>query len=102
LTKLQGQLKDDQTTQRDIQNAIRDLRQFDPNQAQFAGNDPLLAERIQAALGNLEQVELELRRKVDATGAGGTVRSPGNQPIPEGYLNAVAEYYRKLSQTKKQ
>jgi hypothetical protein len=99
LGQLQQQFKDDQNTQRDIQNVIRDLRQFDPT---HFTNDPLLAERIQAALANVEQVELELRRKVDATAGGGTVRSPGNQPIPEGYLDAVAEYYRKLSQTKKQ
>jgi hypothetical protein len=99
LGQLQQQLKDDPNTQRDIQNVIRDLRQFDP--AHYT-NDPLLGERIQAALANLEQAELELRRKVDAAGNGGAVRSPGNQPIPEGYLDAVAEYYRKLSQTKKQ
>jgi len=102
LNRLQTEFKDDQTTQHDIQNVIHDLRQFDPNQVQFLGNDPLLAQRIQAALANVEQVELELRRKIDDVGGGGTVRSPGNQPIPEGYLNAVAEYYRKLSQTKKQ
>jgi hypothetical protein len=98
LGQLQQQLKDDPTTQHDLQNVIRDLRQFEPG---HYTNDPMLNERIQAALASVEQVELELRRKVDALVGGGTVRSPGNQPIPEGYLDAVAEYYRKLSQTKK-
>ncbi len=99
LGQLQRQLKDDPDTQRDIANALRDLRPLDP--ARF-GNDPMLAERIRAALANLEQVELELRRMLDASGNGGTVRSPGNQPVPEGYLDAVAEYYRRLSRAKKQ
>ena len=98
---MQQQLKDDPSTQHDVQNVIRDLHQFDPAQ-QHMTNDPLLSERIQSALANLEQVELELRRKVDSANGGGAVRSPGNQPIPEGYLDAVAEYYRKLSQVKKQ
>ncbi len=98
LSQLQQQLKDDPTTQHDLQNVIRDLRQFEPG---HYTNDPMLNERIQAALANVEQVELELRRKVDALVGGGSVRSPGNQSIPEGYLDAVAEYYRKLSQTKK-
>jgi hypothetical protein len=99
LGQLQQQFKDDPNTQRDIQNVIRDMRLFDPS---LIANDPLLNDRIRAALANVEQVELELRRKVDSSTGGGTVRSPGNQPIPEGYLDAVAEYYRKLSQTKKQ
>ena len=57
-------------------------------------DDPLLSERIQAALAGVEQVEMELRRKVDETTGGGTVRSPGGEKVPEGYGAAVAEYYR--------
>ena len=73
---------------------MRDLHQLDPN---AYSNDPLLAERIQAAMAGLEQVEMELRRKVDTSGNGGTVRSPGNETVPQGYQDAVAEYFRKLS-----
>jgi hypothetical protein len=99
LGQLQRQLKDDPETGRDIQNAIRDLRSLDP--AHFT-NGAMLAERIQAAMASVEQVELELRRMLDASAADGTVRSPGNQPVPEGYLDAVAEYYRRLSRARKQ
>ena len=82
---------------RDIQGAIRDLRQWDP----FANsNDALLSERIHAALAGVEQVEMELRRKVDETTGGGTVRSPGGDKVPQGYADAVAEYFRKLSKSK--
>jgi hypothetical protein len=90
-------MKDDPATARDIQGAIRDLRQFDP----FTNsNDPLLIERIQAALAGVEQVEMELRRKVDETSGNGTVRSPSGQKVPEGFAKAVEEYYRKLSKSK--
>ena len=97
LTQLQQQLKDDTGTAKDIQELMRDLRQFDP----FTNsNDPLLNERIQSALAGVEQVEMELRRKVDDTTAGGSVRSPGGEKVPQGYADAVAEYYRKLSKSK--
>jgi hypothetical protein len=89
--------RDDPGTARDIQGVIRDLRQFDP----FTGsNDPLLNERIQAALAGVEQVEMELRRKVDSASGNGTVRSPGGEKVPEGFAKAVEEYYRKLSNKK--
>ena len=98
--QLQQQMKDDQGTQRDIQGLIRDLRNLDPA---HLTNDPLLNDRIRAALASEEQVEMELRRKVDTGGGnGGTVRSPGNEQIPQGYSDAVAEYFRKLSNKSKQ
>ena len=96
LQQLQQQLKDDPGTQHDIQGLLRDLRNLNP--ADF-NNDPLLNERINAALANVEQVEMELRRKVDDSTGGGSVRSPGSQPVPQGYSEAVAEYFRKLSKS---
>ena len=64
-------------------------------------NDPLLAERIQAALmSGVEQVEMELRRKVEEAAGNGSVRSPGGETVPQGYAGAVAEYFRKLSKSK--
>jgi hypothetical protein len=64
-------------------------------------NDPLLAERIHAALvSGVEQVEMELRRKVEETTGNGSVRSSGGETVPQGYADAVAEYFRKLSKSK--
>ncbi len=98
LQQLQQQMgKDDPNTARDIQGLMRDLRQFDPF---TMSNDPLLSERIQAALAGVEQVEMELRRKVDDTTGGGSVRSPGGERVPAGYADKVAEYYRKLGKSK--
>jgi hypothetical protein len=45
-------------------------------------------------------VEMELRRKVDDTSGGGSIRSPGSEPVPQGYADAVADYFRKLSKSK--
>jgi hypothetical protein len=66
-------------------------------------NDPLLADRInQALMGNVQQLEMELRRKVEEQNGSGSVRSPGNEKVPAGYADKVADYYRKLSNAKKQ
>ena len=95
LQQLQQQYKNDPSAQRDINNLIHDFRNFDPT---MLNNDPLLNQRIAAALANVEQVELELRRKVaDTAGGDGTIRSPGSEQIPPGYSGPVAEYYRRLS-----
>jgi hypothetical protein len=96
LQQLQQQLKDDPNMQRDIQGLVRDLRQFDPL---HYTDDPLLNQRILAAMASVEQVEIELRRKLDQSG-GGAVRSPGSEPVPQGYSDAVADYFRKLSKQK--
>jgi hypothetical protein len=90
-------MRDDPATARDIQNLVRDLRQWEPFRG---GNDPVLIERMAAAMAGVEQVEMELRRKVDDSSGGGNVRSPGSDPVPEGYSEAVYEYFRKLSKTK--
>jgi hypothetical protein len=47
------------------------------------------------ALAQLEQIELELRRRIDA--GAGQVRSGAGEPVPPGYADAVAEYFRRLS-----
>jgi hypothetical protein len=97
LQQLQQGMRDDPNTARDIQGAIRDLRQLDP----FAlSNDPVLIQRIAAALAGVEQVEMELRRKVEDTSGTGSVRSPGGEKVPQGYEDKVADYYRKLGKSK--
>jgi len=42
---------------------------------------------------------MELRRKVDEAG-GGSTRSAGTEAVPQGFADAVAEYFRKLSSSK--
>jgi hypothetical protein len=51
------------------------------------------------ALAQLEQIELELRRKIDGD-APGQVRSGPGEPVPPGYAEAVADYFRRLSKAR--
>src|ERR1017187_8963603 len=96
LQQLQQQYRNDPATAHDIGQLIQQLRQLDPY---TYANDPMLSQRIQAAvLPTAEQVEMELRRKVDETG--GSVRSPGTEKVPPGYSGATAEYFKKLSKDK--
>ena len=98
LRQLEQQAQADPNMLKDIQTLMRDLQRLDPY---TYANDPLLAERIHAALmSGVEQVEMELRRKVDETAGNGSVRSPGGETVPQGYADAVAEYFRKLSKSK--
>jgi hypothetical protein len=96
LQQLQQQYRNDPATAHDIGQLIQQLRQLDPY---TYANDPMLSQRIQAAiLPAAEQVEMELRRKVEETG--GSVRSPGTEKVPPGYSGATAEYFKKLSKDK--
>jgi hypothetical protein len=64
---------------------------------------PELARRIEhvepgAAREQLEQIELELRRRIEGDRPGQVHSAPG-EPAPPGYADAVAEYFRRLSKT---
>jgi hypothetical protein len=84
-------------TQQDIDKALEELRRHDP--AKIA-SDPLLAQRIQSTvLPLIEQLELQLRRKLEGKDAG-QVRSSANERVPAGYADAVADYFRRLSKTR--
>jgi len=95
LQQLQQQLKGDPGTAKDIAALLQQIRQLDP----YAySNDPLLAQRIQSAVvSSMEQVELELRRKVEAGDGGGNIRAGGTEKVPPGYSDATAKYFEQLS-----
>ena len=66
---------------RDVQDVMREMQRIDPKRF---GDDPTLAERINTGLvGRLEQIELQLRRKVEEQ-QGGNVRSGASEPAPAG------------------
>ena len=108
-----GQIPLDQgyrESQRDL-NGLRDFMRNNPDFASdylnlmhtlnpVAQNDAELQGRIsREVLPNIERLELELRRKLDEKN-GDQVRSAGTETIPQGYSDAVADYYRKLSKGK--
>ena len=79
----------------DLRDQIRALYQLDP----LSPGSPELMNRIASQmLGGVEQVELQLRRMLDDQG--GNVRSGAAEPVPPGYADAVAEYFRRLSKEK--
>jgi hypothetical protein len=99
LQELQQQLKGDAATSKDIAALLQQIRQLDP----YAySNDPLLAQRIQSAVvTSMEQVEMELRHKVEETDPGGNIRAGGTEKVPPGYSDATAKYFEQLSKGKK-
>ena len=80
---------------RDIQELVRQMESLDPGR--FVGNPGLVEELAGQILPNLEQIELQLRSQLD--GETGMARSDVSLPVPEGYAEAVAEYFRRLSES---
>ncbi len=84
-------------TYRDVQDLIRQMQRIDPR---LLSADPArLAQIVGQLLASVEDVELELRR-VAGTQDTGSVRSGAGQPVPPGYADAVAEYFRRLAAQK--
>jgi len=94
----------------DVERQLRQLREgadeetrvgLDRMLRQLDGIDPKLLEgRIQSqVLPQLEQLELRLRRQLEES-SGGQIRSGAQPQAPAGYGEAVAEYFRRLSQGK--
>ena len=66
----------------------------------YTSNDAELSNRLShEVLPEMERLELELRRKLEDKNSD-QVRSAGSETVAPGYTNAVADYFRKLSQGK--
>ncbi len=84
-------------TASNIDDLIHEMQRLDPSR--FPGN-PALVERLRTeVLPGLEQVEIQLRRKVEDQQSG-VVRSGADETPPAGYAEAVADYFRRLSKGK--
>ena len=96
LSELRQEMADSPELAGEVADVMRELQKYDP--ARLA-NDPLLAERIKSSvLPAIQQLELQLRRKLEA-GNSGEVRTSSTDRVPTGYGDAVAEYFRKLSKS---
>ena len=95
LSQLRQQLREESPDlEREVQEALREIQKYDPAKIE---QDPLLAERIRSTiLPHIEQLELQLRRKLEGADSG-QVRTSAAERVPQGYADAVAEYFRKLS-----
>jgi hypothetical protein len=97
LTQLRQYFSGNPQASEDVQDLIRQMSQLDPSR--FADN-ALVLERIRnVILPNVEQLEVQVRRQLDEQ-QGGQVRNAGSEPVPAGYSDAVADYFRRLSKSK--
>jgi hypothetical protein len=96
LQQLRQGLQDNPELAKEVENTLREIQRWDP--AKHPGNPALLELMRTQVLPNIEQLELQLRRKLE--GKDGEVRSSAAEHIPQGYGDAVAEYFRRLSKTK--
>jgi hypothetical protein len=72
---------------------IRDLQRFD-NDRLYA--DPRGLEMLQAsAMDKLKKFEFSLRRKVESTNE--SLSLSGSDQVPDGFRQAIEEYYRSLA-----
>jgi hypothetical protein len=70
------------------------MRELDPSAFPLAG--PELQARLQrVVLPSMEELELQLRQK--ANNQNGEVRNSAGDPVPPGYADRVADYFRRLS-----
>ncbi len=89
----------DAETKAELDRLIREMQRLDPRK--FPGNPALLGRIDAELLPQIEQLELQLRRKLDNTGpAGSQIRSGSQASAPAGYGDAVADYFRRLSKGK--
>jgi hypothetical protein len=81
----------------DLQDLIRQMQRLDPSR--FPGNPAMLEQLHDQVLTSVDKLELRLRRAADDKDAG-QVRSGDSQPVPSGYQDSVADYFRRLSKNK--
>ena len=81
---------------RQIEETLREVQRWDPSKN--PDSEARLEQIRSQILPSIEQLELQLRRKLE--GQDGQVRSSAAERVPQGYGDAVAEYFRKLSKSK--
>ncbi|MFP5249998.1 MAG: hypothetical protein ACLGP3_09255, partial [Acidobacteriota bacterium] len=75
---------------RQLEQITRQMQQLDPRR--FPGNPALVEQMHSELLGSVDRLELELQRNAQTD-----ARTGKPDPIPAGYQEQVAEYYRRLS-----
>lgn len=96
LNDLQREVQGQPEPLADISELLKEMQQLDPKR--FPGNPAMLEELHGRVLATVDQLELKLRQEVDDKEAG-QVRAGDSLPVPAGYQDAVAEYFRRLSKT---
>jgi hypothetical protein len=93
MNQLLQTFQDDPQEKRDLQNLIQEMQRLDPKR--FPGNPALLDQIHNEIINDVNNLELQVQRKLDDKS--GQVRSADPMAVPAGYQDAVAEYFRRLS-----
>ncbi len=99
LSQIERALRSDPEFAREVEALRREMERLPMTASRFPGNPALLNKEQQKLMHEVEQLELMLRRKVEEK-QGAQVRAATEQPVPENYRKAVAEYFRRLSKEK--
>ena len=85
---------DDPAAKHQVDELIRSMQQLDPRR--FPGNPEVVDRLFAEVRSGVDRLELQLGHD-PADDNRNVVRNSESLPVPEGYQDAVAEYYRRLS-----
>jgi hypothetical protein len=97
LNQLRQDVANDPETKAQVDSLIKELSSLNPRR--FPGNPAMVDELHNKVLNDVDKLELQLRSKSGDTAQSGQVRSTDPMPVPAGYQDDVAEYFRRLSKT---
>ena len=92
LSQLHHLAQNDPTALKEIQDLVREMQRLDPKR--FPGNPAMVEQLHTEVLTGVDKLELQLRH--DSDDQPGQVRTTKEPPVPPGYEEAVAEYFRRL------
>jgi hypothetical protein len=95
LDNLRQSVQNDPESLRQVDELIKEMQRLDPSR--FSGNPALVEQLHGQVLADVDKLELQLRRGAADGEHAGEVRSGDSFPVPPGYQDAVAEYFRRLS-----
>jgi hypothetical protein len=93
LNQLHHLAQNDPKALKEIQDLVREMQRLDPKR--FPGNPAMVEQLHTEVLSGVDKLELQLRHDSDDQ-TPGQVRTTKEPPVPPGYEEAVAEYFRRL------
>jgi hypothetical protein len=94
LQNVRKAVADDPVAKRQVDDLIRSMQHLDPRR--FPGNPEVVDQLFAEVRSGVDRLELQLGHD-PADDTRNVVRNAESLPVPEGYQDAVAEYYRRLS-----
>ncbi|MGA9884335.1 MAG: hypothetical protein WBQ34_11515, partial [Candidatus Acidiferrales bacterium] len=98
LDQLGQDVQSDPEVAREVKQLEQEMQRLDPRR--FPGNPALLEQLHGQVLSEVDNLELQLRRKSDDQQS--QIHSSAPMTVPPGYQDAVADYFRRLSNSSSQ